>query len=333
MILLEGSKGGKNLNVNGFSFVSRFVARMSLRGILATWQCSAIVLLTASCLLLSAASFAGEYDAEITKQQEIIAQNPTNLDAAYYLGNYLAWDGRYEEAIQVFKDILAKKSDYIDADIGIARAYAWKGDRKKAVEKYEEIIKKDPDNFEVHQGLGSLALWINNFEESIKYFKQALIINPKDIVSLKGIGRAYLGRGDRRRAEEYFSKAQILEIKQTPMSIILAVIAGVVFIVLIIVFIIRSRIRHRKKATLRLELKILRYALSLYHQTADKFPLALENLMQEKWRPPGEAEDRPYLDSIHQGDRGFLVDPFGNRYWYNPDTGGVYSTTRGCNKW
>lgn len=149
----------------------------------------------------------------------------------------------------------------------------------------------------------------------------------------KGIGRAYLGRGDRRQAEEHFTKAQTLEIKQTPLPMILAIAGGGVLLTLFIAFFIRARIPRRKKEILKLELKVLHYALALYHQMTGKFPLSLENLLQEKWRPLAATEDKPYLDGVRRGDRGFLVDPFGKRYWYSPDTGGIYSTTRGCDKW
>lgn len=284
-------------------------------------------------VVISFPLYAGEYDAEIAKHQEMVAQDPTNLDAAYQLGNYLAWDGRYDEAIQLYNQVLEKEPDYKDAEIGIARVYAWKGQQKEAIKKYEEIIAKDPKNFEAYQGLGNLALWINDFAKSIDYFKKSLAINSEDIVSLKGIGRAYLGRGDRRQAEEYFTKAQILEIKQTPLPLILAIVAGSLLILLVMISIVRSWVRHRKKALLKVELEFLRYALWLYHQKMGKFPLALENLIEERWRPPGSAEDRPYLVGLRRGDRGFLIDPFEKRYWYNADTGGIYSTTKGCEKW
>jgi len=289
------------------------------------------LLLLVTCHLPPA--FGGEYDAWIEKQRNIIAQDPTNLDAAYQLGNYLAWDRRYEEALKVFEEILVVEPEYKDAEIGIARVYAWKGDQDNAIKKYLEILLKYPKNYEAYQGLGLLALWNNDFEKSIYHFKKALAINPEDIISVKGIGRAYLGRGDRRKAEEYFTRAQILEIKKTPLLFILALVGCGILLILALLFWIRSRSRRQKKEILRLELKILRYTLWFYHQQTGKFPLAVESLLHEKWRPPGKKEEKPYLEGMRQGERGFLIDPLGKRYWYNPDTGSVYSTTKGCENW
>lgn len=284
-------------------------------------------------LLFVGTGWAGEYDAEIEKHRQIVTQDPTNLDAAYQLGNYLAWDGRHEEAVEVYRRILAKEPLYVEAEVGIARVYAWKGEQEKAVARYREIIKKHPENYEAYQGLGSLALWVNDFEKSIEYFNKALKLNPKDVVSIKGLGRAYLGRGDRRRAEEYFTQAQILEIRQTSLFVILAVTGASALLGLAAFLYIRRKRLLRRREILKLELKILRYAVELYHQSKGNFPLALENLLQETRRLPGAMENKPYLEGIRRGERGFLVDPFGNRYWYNPETGGVYATTKGCEQW
>ncbi|MFH0799832.1 MAG: tetratricopeptide repeat protein [Pseudomonadota bacterium] len=285
------------------------------------------------CMLLPVSLFAGDYDAEIAKQQKVYEADSTNFDAAYSLGNYLAWDKRYEEALKVFEGILAREPKYIDAEIGMARVYAWKGDNENAARNYQDVLTREPKNYEAYQGLGSLALWINKFDESIDHFKKALSINPKDIASLKGIGRAYLGRGDRRLAEEYFTKAQILEIRRTSLPLILAVGSGVAIIILTALFLIRRCIRHRKNLFLQMELKNLRLGISLYYQITGKYPLAIESLLNEKWRHPGEKEDTPYLEGLRLGERGLIVDPFGRHYWYNPDTGKVYSTTKGCEKW
>jgi len=278
-------------------------------------------------------AFGQEYEAEIKKLREAITQDPNNLDAAYKLGNYLAWDRRYEESLKVFQEILVKEPDYEDVEIGIARVLAWKGDHENSIKKYQEILSKYPKNFEAYQGLGLLSLWNNDLEKSIDYFKKALDINPEDIGSLRGIGRAYLGRGDRRNADIYFTRAQILEIKKTPLPLILALVGGGILLMLVLLLWIRLRFRRQKKAILRLELKVLRYAIFLYHQLNAKFPLALENLLKEKWRPPGGKEEKPYLEEGCKRDRGFLIDPFGKRYWYNPDTGGICSMTKGCEEW
>jgi tetratricopeptide (TPR) repeat protein len=288
-----------------------------------------------ACLILclSSSALAGDYDAQIWRYKQIVKKDPNNLDATYQLANYLAWDGRFDEALANFQDILSKDSNRKDAEIGIARVYAWRGDQEIAKQKYEELLAKYPKSFEVYQGLGDLALWKNDFEKSIGYYKKALEFNSEDIVTLKGLGRAYLGRGDRRMANEFFTRAQILELKKKPLLLIIAIVAGSALPFLILGLFIRSRFRKQKKLRLRMELKVMRYALAIYQQKTGAWPLAIEELLKETWRPPGTTADQPILEGIRREDHGFLIDPFENRYWYNPDTGGLYSTTKGCEKW
>ncbi|MBI5299153.1 MAG: hypothetical protein HY877_02495 [Deltaproteobacteria bacterium] len=272
--------------------------------------------------LLSFSAYAGEYDSEIVRHQQMIAKNPGDFDAAYQLGNYLAWDARYDEALAVFQDILTKEPKYEDAAIGMARVLGWKGDQSGAALKYEEILAKNPKNFEAYQGLGNLALWNSDFQKSIAYFEKALAINSKDIVSIKGSGRAWLGMGDRRRAEEFFTKAQMFELKHTPLTTVIGLVGGVFLLFLLLFEIARRWKRRLKEKFLRMELQMIRYAISVFHLKAGKYPLALEKL-----------SDETLLKNLHRGDRGYFVDPFGKRYWYNPDTGGVHSTGKGYEEW
>lgn len=289
--------------------------------------------LLVSSALLALPLAAGKYDNEINKLQKTIERYPQDLDSAYQLGNYLAWEDRYDEALAIYQAILKKEPGYIDAEVATARVYAWKGEQQKAQELYQAIVEKEPTNDEAWQGLGSLALWNNDFAKSIMHFKKALKLNPKDIVSLKGIGRAYFGIGDQRRAQEYFTQAQILEIRKTPIGsiAILALAAGLCCIFCILV--IRRKRRQIKEQILRLELQVLRTALALYQQNTNKWPLSLENLVHEKRRHALSGQEEPYVSGIRAIERGFLADPFKNRYWYNADTGGVYSATKGYEKW
>lgn len=276
---------------------------------------------------------AGEYDDEIAARQATLAKNPADVDTRYALGNYLAWDGRYDEALQAYTEILRTTPDYLDADIGIARVHAWQGNQQQAIARYQEILHKDPQNFEAYQGLGNLTLWINEFEKSIDYFRQALALKPRDIVSLKGIGRAYLGRGDRRTAEEYFTRAEIAELKQMPLPQLVGIVAGSAFVGALLFWIVRSGLLRRRRIVLRMELANLRYALALYQNRTGRLPLAIEELARYPWTPPGHDTEVPLYEDGRHDDNGFFIDPYGRRYWYDAETGAVYSTTRGCEKW
>ncbi|MFC1522537.1 tetratricopeptide repeat protein [Elusimicrobiota bacterium] len=308
---------------------------MNLAGMGFSLRSVSVTLVTLAALVTSAAfSVAGEYDSEIKAHRAIVKSDPTDLDALYRLGNYLAWDERYDEAVDVYAQVIEKEPVYIEAEVGIAKVYAWKGAHEEARNLYLGIIAKKPDCHEAHQGLGSLALWNNDFNRSVEYFKRALEINSGDMVSLKGIGRAYLGKGDRRRAEVYFTRAQIEELKNIPVWILITVLSATAGTIIGVVLLSRYFWRKRKRELLVLELKLLRLGLDLYHQNKGMFPLAIEKLFDETWRMPGTNIEKVYLDmeGFHRGERGYLTDPFGKRYWYSPDTGTVYSCAKGFEK-
>ena len=280
--------------------------------------------------ILSGPSFAGDYDQQIKELKGIIGRHPDDVDSMYHLGKYLAWDSRHDEAVKVYEQLLGKWPDHKDAQLGLAKAYGWKGDHPRAIRQFKRFILKYPDNHEAQQGIASVYLWIGDFENSIEYFKRALTLKPNDVYDLKGIGRAYLGRGDRKTAEDYFTKAQIRELRKTPLA---TVILYTVFALMgggVVLYVFRRWAFQRKKEILLLELKVIRASLTLYYQKTGKYPLSLEILTQEKFRPPGEAAERTFLEGVRRGARGYLVDSFKSRYYYNPDTGGVRCTVKGC---
>ncbi len=277
---------------------------------------------------------AGEYTPQIERQQKILREDPSNLDAAYELGNYLAWDGRYAEALGAYQSIVEKEPKYIEAEVGIARVESWMGRQESARQKYEVVLKKDPKNYEAYQGLGSLALWTNDFARSIEYFNQALALNAKDIVSHKGIGRAYLALGDRRRADLHFTQAQILELRQMNPGWAIGALATVAAVALLLAAALRHWRRRRWAFILRLELELLRRTIELYHQRNGKFPLAPEQLLREKRKPLfGQNGEQPYLVWRRALVKGSITDPFGHRYWYNADNGAINTTTTPYENW
>ncbi len=272
---------------------------------------------------------AGEYDREIAKQRKVIEQDPTNLDAAYTLGNYLAWDGQFDDAVAVYEGILKKEPKYEDAAIGIARALSWKGDLAAAAAKNQEILAKNPRSWEAYQGLGNLALWQNDFEKGIGYFQKALALNAWDSISLRGIGRASLAKGDLKRAERYLRRADIIDYLRKPLKLV----AGLALGLLIIFLLIRRSRRRRRETLLQLELRLIRFAVTVFHLKSGTYPIALEKLADETWRVPGDSRERKLLEGLRRQERGYFADPFGKRYWYNADNGAVHSTTKGYEEW
>lgn len=91
-------------------------------------------------------------------------------------------------------------------------------------------------------------------------------------------------------------------------------------------------LNESKKTALIQNLNALRLTLNLYDMLNDKWPMDLRQLLSEEYTLSNTGKvlfrDK-YLRSTLQDKEGFLVDPFGNRYSYDPETGEINSITRG----
>lgn len=96
-----------------------------------------------------------------------------------------------------------------------------------------------------------------------------------------------------------------------------------------------------QRVALRTELGSIRMALQLYKIKNHRYPPDLRVLLREQYLLPVSQEPgkeggifkQSYLEARSLDEEGYLLDPFGNRYAYDPRTGRVWSRTQGYEDW
>lgn len=90
-----------------------------------------------------------------------------------------------------------------------------------------------------------------------------------------------------------------------------------------------------KEVTLRAGLVNIRSGVELYNALQQHYPADLKNLIREKYLLPvnNRIISGNYLVAQSVDEAGNLLDPFGNRYRYDPATGDVASGTEGYESW
>jgi hypothetical protein len=85
-----------------------------------------------------------------------------------------------------------------------------------------------------------------------------------------------------------------------------------------------------------MSLASLRQAVTVYQLTRQHAPVDLKALIAERYVVPtkeGTIFTDHYVKLAALDADGFPIDPFGNRYGYDPATGVVRATTRGYEAW
>ncbi len=103
-----------------------------------------------------------------------------------------------------------------------------------------------------------------------------------------------------------------------------------------------SSIRTIKENALILELSNLRTAINMYATINGRLPSSLKDLVAEEivvTKQDLKGEEFKivfrgrYVEAMTVDEEGYPVDAFGNRFFYDPETGSVHSTTEGYERW
>jgi tetratricopeptide (TPR) repeat protein len=120
-----------------------------------------------------AAFDAGESAKALALYDEILAENPNDVDALLRSGKLLSWDRRYDEALA----------------------------------RYEKALALDPHNESVLLERGKVLLWSRRYDEAVSAFELVLQENPTEPWALCGTAQAYAWRGQNAKARPYYERA------------------------------------------------------------------------------------------------------------------------------
>ena len=122
----------------------------------------------------------------------------------------------------------------------------------------------------------------------------------------------------------------------------LGIIDTLIVVVLISVFMgvlipkYQRMAQEAREVAMQISIGNIRKAIQVYVLTKQKIPADIRDLIREQYVVPmnkGTIFTDQYLKTATLDEAGYPIDPFGNRYGYNPVNGLVYSTTTGYEKW
>lgn len=146
------------------------------------WSC-----LVAGCLLAvapgaygapdreagDAAFDAGASERALALYDEILAANPSDINALLRSGKLLSWDRKYDEALA----------------------------------RYDRALAREPENVDVLLERGKVLLWSQRYDEAILAFDRVSALAPNEPWALCGTAQAYAWRGRGKEARPFYERA------------------------------------------------------------------------------------------------------------------------------
>ncbi len=147
----------------------------------------------------------GKFQQAFEGFQKVLASDPKNIDALYYL-SIIARELSHREYERLFS--LAPDSDRVHKLLGEAALAA--ENKSEAEEEFQKALKANPRSIEVSTELAELKRSQSKFDEAIVYYTQAEQIGPLNYEIAYGLGACYTYKQDYSRAIEWLRKAVAL---------------------------------------------------------------------------------------------------------------------------
>ena len=137
---------------------------------------------------------------QLAHLQELVAQNPDNLDLRVQLALYYARNKDYDNAIKEIEQVLSADPEHQDALILLGDIYIDQRRYRDAVEVYDKVIDLNRDNpmRYISMRLEAVYYWkavahlnLGEPEKAVESLKEALIIAPTDSDAHYQMGVAY----------------------------------------------------------------------------------------------------------------------------------------------
>lgn len=116
---------------------------------------------------------------EITLLQDLVRQDPKNVDVWIKLGNILMDTYRFQEAIDAYQKVLELDPKNVDVRVDMGTCFRNIGRFDRAVEEYKKAISINPRHVNAHRNLGVvLAFDLGQKEQAIKELEEYLRLSP-----------------------------------------------------------------------------------------------------------------------------------------------------------
>ncbi len=122
---------------------------------------------------------AKQYDEALRELQEILAEDPSDLDAQLRMGLVYGEQKNYLKAIQQLTQILTVRPSELKVRDYLGYLYEETRDYPNAIAVYRHNLTLEPSYFEGHLHLGVLQYRTKQYAEAIQHLREASRLNPK----------------------------------------------------------------------------------------------------------------------------------------------------------
>ena len=149
---------------------------------------------------------AKDYPNAIKELEDILAEDPSDLDAQLRVALILGEQKDYPKAIGRLTEILKARPAELKVRDYLGYIYEESKDTQKAIETYTFNVQLEPTYFEGHLHLGVLYYRLKKFPEAVEHLGRAVALNPKQPEAHVVLGLAYMQQDQFEKSAEIFQE-------------------------------------------------------------------------------------------------------------------------------
>jgi tetratricopeptide (TPR) repeat protein len=151
---------------------------------------------------------AGDFDGSVALLQGVLAKNPKDANALFYLGLSYAGKKMCREAIPPLTQVTELTPSFPGAWFQLGVCHRQLGDSEKALACYEKSLELDPADTNSAYNAGLVLFEANRVDEALARFEKGLASKPDDPELLEMTGRCYIHKGEFETAVARLEKAR-----------------------------------------------------------------------------------------------------------------------------
>jgi len=150
----------------------------------------------------------GDFDGAMALLEPVLAKNPADVNALFYVGLARAGKQQYREAVEPLTRVTELQPTFPGAWLQLGICYAKLGETEKALSAYDKNLQLEPTSTAALYNSGLLLFDANRVDEALARFEQGIALKPADPDLLDMAARCYVHQGQFARAAEQLEKAK-----------------------------------------------------------------------------------------------------------------------------
>jgi tetratricopeptide (TPR) repeat protein len=150
----------------------------------------------------------GDFDGAIALLEPVLARNPADANAHFYVGLARVGKQQYREAVESLTRVTELQPDFPGAWLELGICYDKLGQTEKALSAYDRNLQLEPADTAALYNSGLVLFGANRVDEALARFEKGIALKPADPDLLDMAARCYVHQGQFARAADDLEKAR-----------------------------------------------------------------------------------------------------------------------------